>query len=76
MFDFLQKDSKPQDDAVMTHTEKVQESELKERKEEQKQNLAEELHHTRKNSSSVSILQTFKVYNTRCSSYRQNGILC
>lgn len=56
MFDFLQKDGKPQDDAVMIHTEKVQESELKETKEEQKHNLAEAIHHTRKNSSSVSIL--------------------
>lgn len=57
MFDFLQKkDGKPQDDAVMTPAEKIQESELEERKEEQKHNPAEELHHTRKNSSSVSIL--------------------
>ncbi|KAK1370393.1 25 kDa protein dehydrin [Heracleum sosnowskyi] len=55
MFDFLQKkDGKPQDDAVMIHTEKVQESELEEMKEVQEHSLAEGIHHTRKSSSSSS----------------------
>lgn len=59
MFDFLQKkDDKPQDDAVMIETEKVKESKL-EGKEERKHSYAEELHKTRRNSSSVSILSIF-----------------